>query len=232
MGINKLYNQKQKGGGLTGLIFIIILLAIGFVTCKSKTKTHKEETNTKEWRLEMYENEKVDVYASDEKFHKEWGVIAGKMRYAPTILTPRQEQPQITEEININGPIYNDLEQLGTLSMTIDPNGTITGRFEGKISKNKDKNYRGKLTGYIYPEAEHKEGPGKLFLACKFDKFLSNDPARLSASLSLVCIRGWLDSDYTAAGKIIFYECYSEILKGVPLDCTLIDSLNWEAKAN
>ena len=140
-------------------------------------------------------------------------------------MTPREEQPQITEEIVINGPIYNDMGELGTLSMAIAPNGAITGSWEGKTPENEDHDYRCKLIGSIYPEAEHREDPRKLFLVGKVQMA---DSPELDCS---VCIRGWLDSDYAAEGKILFYKQHIDLKSGL-VTTPLIGTFNWEAKAN
>ena len=229
MGRTKLYSDKQKGSVLTGLILIIILLAIGFIAYKSITKTHKKKYWSSKWTSEEIKNAKVDAYISDEEFWNEYHWIAAKI-YLSRIVTPRQEQPQITEEVTINGPIYTDMGELGTLSMTIDPNGRITGSWEGKTPKNKDQDYHCKLIGSIYPEAEHRKDASKLFLAGRVRKVQT-----IGGSLRPDCriyIRGWFGGDYTAYGKILFYESNSDIREGVVLDCTLIDTFNWEAKAN
>ena len=135
-----LYSDKQKGSLLTWLILIIILLAIGFITYKLITKTHKKKYWSSKWTAEEVLNAKVSAYVSDEEFWDEYHWMAAKI-YVSQVVIPRQEQPQITEEITINGPIYKKNEQLGMLSMTIDPNGRITGSWEGKTPKNKDQNY-------------------------------------------------------------------------------------------
>jgi len=233
MGKIKLYSDKQKGGVLTGLILIIILLVIGFIVYKSITKTHKKKYWSSKWTSKDIKKAKVDVYVSDEDFWDEYHRIAAKIYLLP-VVTPRQEQPQITEEVTINGPIYNDIEQLGTLSMIIDPNGRIKGSWKGKTPKNKNKNYHCKLQGYFYPEAEHRKDPSKLFLLGRVRKVQTiGDSSRPDCR---TYIRGWLDSDYTAEGEILFYESvleFKKVLKAESiLNCTLIDTFNWEAKAN
>ena len=228
-GRTKLYSDKQKGGVLTWLILIIILLAIGFITYKLITKTHKKKYWSSKLTAEEIKNAKVNAYRSDEDFWDEYHWIAAKI-YVSQIVTPRQEQPQITEEVTINGPIYKNNEQSGMLSLIIDPNGRITGSWEGKTPKNKDQNYHCKLQGYFYPEAEHRKDRSKLFLVGRVRTVQAiGDSSRPDGR---IYIKGWLSGDYTAEGKILFYESSSDIREGVILDCTLIDTFNWDAKAN
>lgn len=224
----KLYSDKQKGGISTGLILIVILLIVGFITYKSITKTHKRKYWSSKLTSEEIGNAKIDAYGSDDEFWDEYHWIAAKMYLLQTV-TPRQEQPQITEKVTINGPIYNDVEQFGNLSMTIDPNGRITGSWEGKTPKSKDQNYHCKLQGYFYPEAECKD-PSKLFMVGRVRRTQTiGDSSRPDC---WIYIRGWLDHDYTANGQILFYDSNSNLKEGVVLDCTLIDIFNWEAKTD
>ncbi len=232
MGTSKLYSDKQKGGLLTWLILIIILLAIGFIIYKSMTKPHKKEKYwSSNWTSEEIKNARVDAYVSDEEFWNEYHWIAAKIHVLQSV-TPKQGQPHITDEVTISGPIYNDAEQFGNLSMTIGPNGKITGNWKGKTPKNKDQDYHYKLKGYYYPEAEHRKDPAKLFLLGLVQIRTVETIGDSSRPDCRVYIRGWLEQDYTANGQILFYETNSDISEGVLLDCTLIDTFNWEAKVD
>ncbi|MHC4062146.1 MAG: hypothetical protein ACYSR6_11165 [Planctomycetota bacterium] len=239
--LEKCYRSRWKGGVLARLILLVLLLAvIGFVTYKSITGHERERKKIR--NIEDLKKAKVNVYVSDEDFWEEYFLAGLKIRSRLTDVTRREEQPQITEEVTISGPIYEDDEESGTLSMTIDPNGRIRGSWKGKTPEEEDQEYQCRVKGYVYPEAVYKgrirKDRSKLFLLGRVQKlFPMGDSARPKCSMF---IRGWLNNDYTADGKILFYESSMERTKAkvpilgrdeVTFDYTLIDAFDWEASA-
>ena len=196
MGANRPHNRSgpnRSGSALVGLIAVVVLVIV--VACvqwyrKGKAKDPDlcdDLTPWKEWRLRETSTKPP--------------------------AQPSGGQPVITKMLTFDTNAYVGGEPRGAIGLMIFPDGTLNGAWSGQYYKRQKVNFDimgGGFEGRIYPRKiyrdEDGEDPTRLYLMAK-GKFLIAETDFAKNTLfhrgGYIYVRGWLNPDYSASGKII-----------------------------
>jgi hypothetical protein len=124
--------------------------------------------------------------------------------------TPDSQQPQISEDIGLTAPLFEDEKGRGTLTLVFRPDYTVKGSWQGKffVDPNRSREFElavCKIDGYLIPDETYvgvgkRSEPEKIYFLSKGNFILVDYNEELHRTTKLsgsIFVSGWLLPDYT-----------------------------------
>ena len=166
---------------------------------------------------------------------RQWHAIHVRTKKGHPPGLPTEDQPQITQTLQVAAEPNEDMRKRGQMTLVILPNGTVQGEWGGQFNINRDVDFQVmacRFNGFVDPEQiysdELGEDPSKLFFIAKghFVILETNDDSGKVRKLGGdIYVRGWLGLDNLLKGEVILtadeknfylYTWKSKARQGVP----------------